>query len=132
MRSAIALVCLFAVTGCTSDAPVAPAPPINREVVLPVGGSASVPEASATVSFERVVGDSRCPADALCVLGGDAIVRIEVTTPDGQRGYDLHTGNQRPVMHGDLTIRLLQLEPYPFSSHPIDPATYRATLRVVR
>jgi hypothetical protein len=132
MRYAIARVCLFAVTACSSDSPVAPAPPVDREIVVPVGSSASVPEASATITFERVVGDSQCPADALCIQGGDAIVRIDVTTPEGRGGYELHTGNQRPIRHRDLTIHLVQLEPYPFSSHPIDPKTYRATLRIVR
>ena len=132
MRREIALVCLFEVTACTSDSPVAPGPPIDRQVVVSVGSSASLPEASATIAFERVDGDSRCPADALCIQGGDAIVRIEVTTPAARVMYELHTGNQRPVAHRDLTIHLVQLEPYPFSSHPIDPATYKATLRVVR
>ena len=132
MRSFLTVLCLYAVTACSSESPVTPAPPIDRQVVVPVGSSASLPEASATITFDRVLGDSRCPADALCILGGDAIVRIEVATPDGRGGYELHTGNQRPVSHRDLTIHLVQLEPYPFSAQPIDPNTYRATLRVVR
>jgi hypothetical protein len=132
MRCVTAFLCLLAATACSSNGPLTPAPPIDREVVVQVETSVSVPEASATITFDRVVGDSRCPADALCVLGGDAVVRIEVTSPAGRSGYELHTGNQRPVTHHDLTIHLVQLEPYPFSAHPIDPRTYRATLRVVR
>jgi hypothetical protein len=97
-----------------------------------VGTSVSVPEAPATIAFERVVGDSRCPADALCLLGGDAIVRIEVTTPAARAAYELHTGTERPVTHDDLTIHLVRVDPYPFSAHPIDPTTYRVTLRIVR
>ena len=111
---------------------MSPARPIDRQLVVPVGATATVPEASATVAFDGVVGDSRCPADALCVLGGDAIVRIEVTTADGSGKYELHTGSGRPVVHADLTIHLVQLDPYPFSAQPIDPSSYRATLRVVR
>jgi hypothetical protein len=38
----------------------------------------------------------------------------------------------RPVKHGDLTIELVQLSPYPFSSRTIQPDEYRATLRVTR
>lgn len=65
--------------------------------------------------------------------GGDAIVRIEVLSWNGRRdGYDLHTGDMRPVRHGDLTIGLVRLEPYPFSSRTIEPGDYRATLRGTR
>jgi hypothetical protein len=38
----------------------------------------------------------------------------------------------RPVVHEDLTIALLELSPYPFSSRPIAPGDYRATLRISR
>jgi hypothetical protein len=38
----------------------------------------------------------------------------------------------KPVTHEDLTIALVELAPYPFSSRPIQPGDYRATLRVTR
>lgn len=107
--------------------------PLNRQFELAPGQTATVEGASIRVSFLRVLGDSRCPADALCIQGGDAIVQIEVR-PDGGgvRPYDLHTGDMRPVKHDDLTIELVQLAPYPFSSRTIQPDEYRATLRVTR
>lgn len=37
-----------------------------------------------------------------------------------------------PVSHDDLTITLVELMPYPFSSMPFSPDQYRATLRVTR
>ena len=83
--------------------------------------------------FEGVTGDSRCPADALCIQGGDAVVHVTVLA-GGSAGhdYDLHTGDMRPVKHGDLTIALVELAPYPLSSRTIEPDDYRATLRVTR
>jgi hypothetical protein len=93
----------------------------------------AISEAGISVRFEGVAGDSRCPADAFCVQGGDALVQIEVAPEGGPRQpYVLHTGDMRPVSHGDLTIALVQLAPYPFSANPIDPRDYRATLRVTR
>ena len=44
----------------------------------------------------------------------------------------LHTGDMKPVTHEDLAIALVELTPYPFSSRPIQPGDYRATLRVTR
>ena len=48
-----------------------PAKPLNT---LAPGQAATVEGSPVRVLFLRVSGDSRCPADALCVLGGDAIV----------------------------------------------------------
>jgi hypothetical protein len=66
----------------------------------------------------------------MCVLGGDAVVQITLLQGLGSAEYGLHTGDLRPVRHGDLTIALEQLQPYPFSAHPIAPDEYRATLRI--
>jgi hypothetical protein len=124
---------LLAATACMETNPSSPSVPLDEQFVLAPGQSADVRGASVSVSFLRVLGDSRCPADALCVQGGDAIVAIEVD-PDGSPSvpYELHTGNMLPVKHGDLTIELVQLAPYPFSSRTIQPDEYRATLRVTR
>ena len=45
---------------------------------------------------------------------------------------ELHTGDMQPVRHDELTIHLVQLAPYPFSSRPFTPDEYRVTLRVTR
>ncbi|CAN5865045.1 hypothetical protein BH18ACI5_BH18ACI5_00890 [soil metagenome] len=45
--------------------------------------------------------------------------------------HELHTANKQPVTANELTIELVEVAPYPFST-PIDPAAYRVTLRVTR
>ena len=85
-----------------------------------------------SLRFDGVSGDSRCPADALCIQGGDAIVHVTILEGASAAGYDLHTGNMQPVWHDDLTLSLDALQPYPFSSHPVEPEAYRATVRVTR
>ncbi len=126
------LFCLLAVTACSNNAPTSPSP-VAREVILAPGQTAPITEASISVKFEGVSGDSRCPADAFCIQGGDALVQIQVMpSTGGSQPYVLHTGDMRPVTHADLTIALVQLTPYPFSSQPIDPSAYRATIRVTR
>ena len=38
----------------------------------------------------------------------------------------------QPVRHGDLTIALIEIAPYPYSYRPIGPGDYRATLGISR
>jgi hypothetical protein len=101
--------------------------------VLTPGQAVSVREADATFRFDGVSGDSRCPIDAICIQGGDALVQITVLRGrTGSQSYTLHTGDMRPVVHDDLTIALVDLTPYPYSARPIQPSDYRLTLRISR
>jgi hypothetical protein len=126
---ALIVVCLAAVA---CDRPTAPSTPLNTEFVLAPGDARRIEDASTEVRFESVTNDSRCPADAICVTGGDAHVNIRVTSGLSSRNYVLHTGDMRPVTHDDLTIHLVDVSPYPFSSRTIAPDEYRVTLRVTR
>jgi len=110
-----------------------PSGSVNAQVFLAPGESSRIVGTTLQLRFRGVVGDSRCPADVLCILGGDALVRIDVMENGRTTGtYDLHTGSLQPVRHNDVTITLVELSPYPFSSRPIAPDDYRATLRVTR
>ena len=123
----IAFLCLF-LSSCSGT--MTPTVPLDQEFTLGPGEKASIDGASIDVRFMGVEGDSRCPADAVCIQGGDALVKIDVLTGNHVDSYALHTGDMKPVVHNDLSIALIQLTPYPFSSRPTDPADYRATLRV--
>lgn len=128
MKRLILGMCLLGATACLEI--TAPGS-LDEQVTLGPGQQASV--AGLSVRFEGVTGDSRCPADALCIQGGDAVVRVTAAQGFGARiEYELHTGDMKPVTHRDVTITLVQLAPYPFSSHPIDPNEYRVTLRITR
>jgi hypothetical protein len=92
-----------------------------------------VDEANLRVEFRGVTGDSRCPADAVCIQGGDAIVHVRVSGST-QADYELHTGDasRASATHGQTRIALVELQPYPFSSRTIGADEYRATLTVSR
>jgi hypothetical protein len=130
----VALAVVLAVSAaCASSSPVAPDGAVDVEIVLAPAQSVWIEAASAAVAFVGVTGDSRCPADAFCILGGSAAVHIDVTGPrDQTAAYELQTAGGRPVRYRDLTIALVQLSPFPFSGRPIAPGEYRATLRITR
>lgn len=130
MRQLLVVIGLTVWSACS---PAGPTARLNQEFVLAPGETARITGADVSIRFVGVQGDSRCPADAICIQGGDAVVRIEVlSSTAGGRAYDLHTGNMRPAVHEDLAIALVELTPYPFSSRPTQPGDYRATLRVTR
>jgi hypothetical protein len=124
------LISTLLLAGCASTT-LAPTGPFNKEVTIAQGKTAVIVD-GVSVRFVAVSGDSRCPADAICIQGGDAIVKLQATSAGDTRDLELHTGNMQPVMSGNLTIELLELMPYPFSGRTIQPEEYRATLRVTR
>jgi hypothetical protein len=129
----VALSCLLFATACDEKSPVGPTVPLNQQFTLAPGESASIENTSIRVEFMRVSGDSRCPADAVCIQGGDALVELRVSNGSAAE-YDLHTGDESraAVTHEGYRIELVQLQPFPFSSRTIQPGEYRATLTVSR
>ena len=128
-----ALACLLLATACSPGSLLGPAVPLDRQFTLAPGQTALVQGTALRVAFVRVSGDSRCPADAFCVQGGDAIVHVRATAGTAA-DHELHTGNQAEAvaLHEGFRIELTQLQPYPFSSRTIAPGEYRATLVVTR
>jgi hypothetical protein len=122
---------LLAAAGC-GDTLSGPTSPLDRAFTLAPGEAMGITDASLVVRFNGVTGDSRCPADAVCIQGGSAAVGITVTSDRSTNDYELHTGDMQPVRHEAFTIALVELVPYPFSSRTIEPEEYRATLTVTR
>ena len=129
----VVLPCLLLATGCDEKTPAAPSFPLNQQFTLAPGEAAAIEETSIRIQFVSVSGDSRCPADVVCIQGGDALVHVRVDNGTMSE-YDLHTGDQSraAIVHSGFRIELMQLQPYPFSSRTIGPEEYRATLRVSR
>ena len=134
MRIVLTAFCLLAVTACAANGPIGPTVPLDEQFTLARGEVAAIDGTGVRVQFRGVTGDSRCPADAICIQGGDAIVHVRVFDGGGAADYELHTGDsaRAAAAHGLLRIALLELQPYPFSNRTIPQDEYRATLRVTR
>jgi len=134
MRASVLLICLLYVTGCDETSPSGPTVPLNERFTLAPGEVAKITGADLRLEFIRVSGDSRCPADAVCIQGGDAIVQIRATGGSSPEQLGLHTGDssQASAVYDSARIMLVELQPYPFSSRTIAPDEYRATLTVTQ
>lgn len=135
MRAAMFVLCLLAVTACDENGVTGPTVGFNERFTLGPGEVAQVRGVDLRVQFVEVTGDSRCPGDAICIQGGDALVHIRVSAGGSSATYDLHTGDssRASVVHGSVRLSLIELQPYPFSSRgPIAPGDYRATFTASR
>ena len=134
MRAATLLICLLFVTACDENSPTGPTVSLNQRFTLAPGEVAAVDKTDVRFEFVRVTGDSRCPADAICIQGGDALVQIRATGEGDSTLLGLHTGDssQASAAYGSVRLRLVELQPYPFSSRTIAPGEYRATMTVTR
>ena len=134
VRALVVLICLLCVTGCDEKSPSGPTVPLNVQFTLSPGEVAKVDGADLRFEFVRVSGDSRCPADAICIQGGDAIVQIRAIGGTSPTLLGLHTGDssQASATYESARITLVELQPYPFSSRTIAPDEYRATLTVTQ
>ena len=119
---------------CSS--PTSPDGAFRTEVTLQPGQLTAVASTPLRVGFERVASDSRCPADALCIQSGDALVVLRVSI-DGRGAADIHlrtrggtTGENLSAVVGGYALSIGGLQPYPISSSPIAPGDYRVTLVV--
>ena len=131
MRFGVLLFCLLAVTAC-DERVTGPTSPLNTEFTLAPGETIAIEGTSLSVRFNRITGDNRCPADALCVLGGSADVSVTAISERSTARSRMRTGDLQPVQHDEFTLSLVQVSPYPFSARTIGPNEYRVTLKVTR
>jgi hypothetical protein len=137
---------LFALAACGTQASAPtqpttvaePAPSealIGEQFELTIGERVTLAEAGISLSFAEVVEDSRCPADAMCVQQGRAVVSGDLTDAAGAPApYTLTLGNAddagAEIAAGDYTVRIVALDPYPGTVDQVNPEDYRLTLLV--
>lgn len=77
--------------------------------------------------------DSRCPADAICVSSGFVQARFAIQEGERIREEvltlgDLRAGDSNVMSVGEFTVTLVEVNPYPLASAPVDYADYSVTL----
>lgn len=85
------------------------------------------------IRFVNVREDSRCPADVLCVWQGRVSVAVNVIKGEQNIGFPLTLGENENLAlqtFDGYFVRLIKVEPYPISSHEIEPSEYITTLLV--
>jgi len=93
------------------------------------------------VEFQRLLEESRCPSDVICVWEGRARIGLLLQTPADSIQVELllpgfatqgDTLAHQPVDTLGYRMTLMQLDPYPKSDRPTRPSDYKALLKVSR
>ncbi len=106
---------------------------LGQEFSLALGQSAVIKGENLEITFEEVIGDSRCPSDVECVWEGRATYLIQIA--DGSASYKLTltepglTDQYAEETYRDYKI-VSHLEPYPVSGKEISKDEYRLLLTV--
>jgi hypothetical protein len=115
----------------------------NQEVVtvgtgevftIGIGQSARIAGEDLVITFEEVIGDSRCPREVVCVWAGVAASRVRMIhrgTPSSLVLIQPGLTEQAQDTFSDYTLTF-SLHPYPMAGEEITPDQYRLTLTVTR
>ena len=127
---AMLLVPSAACDGLHDDPPIDATIRVGESVALAVGETAVVEEADIRITFESVLSDNRCPTDALCVVAGDAKVRLRASGRGmSPVGADVALFEHTSLAYGGVEFQLERLDPWPESIGQVIPTyRYRATI----
>ena len=107
--------------------------PIGQPFTVRAGSTVHISGRTLTVTFDRVLEDSRCPEDTTCVWAGDAVVRLRLQGGRAENAVlDLHTHANYP-QEGTFQkhrLRLVGLAPARRDNSTIPPENYVATVVV--
>lgn len=96
--------------------------PLDDTVTVRLGQRAMTDDRSVQLSYVRLVSESRCPANAICVWQGDAAVQLRAEAVGVAVDTTIHTAlDPKIIAVGANQISLLEVQPYPGTSSSQKP-----------
>lgn len=92
---------------------------LNEAFELDYRATKEFEDGDLSITFENLVEESRCPADAICVWEGRAVVEIKVQEEEEVAMYILATSNSvdgdslLTFQHNNYEVKLLGVWPFP-------------------
>lgn len=137
MRSdAQRLVLLFALLsacGCWHGPTDPSGPSLGERFTISVGESEVLRGEPVRIEFERILEDSRCAIDVVCIVAGEARGEFRITVGRAAPvSVELSTDPRSSAEVAGYRFTLVGMTPLPRSNVRIDPRQYRAELVVTR
>jgi hypothetical protein len=103
-----------------------------ERVTLAPGERASVAGGAVELRFDRVLRDSRCPADVQCVSAGFVEIAITLTAAGASAAHTLALGGGRTASAAleQHVVTLVDVQPVPKGTRAIPASEYRAAFTV--
>ncbi len=108
-------------------------PALDQTFNIRYGDQATVAGQDLTVTFDRVLEDSRCPEPVMCLVAGVARIAVAAERPpDPAAVLDLSTFNVPSTIgsYGGYTVQLVDLIPHPVDGRTVSATGYCAELKV--
>jgi hypothetical protein len=112
-----------------------PSPALGDRFNLRAGEAAALAGDGLTLTFARLLADSRCPTGVVCIWEGDAGIVIKAShSADAPADLELHTSSRfaSKGSYRGLTVELLSVAPHPIAGQPVPFKDYCAEIRVTR
>jgi hypothetical protein len=110
--------------------PAAPAPATESGLlVLGVGQSAEIGPGT-TLHLDRIVSDSRCPADAQCIWQGEVRIALTLSSAEGSTGFELARVTANSATVQSFTIEMTSFGPCQSAPSKAESVAECASLRV--
>jgi hypothetical protein len=88
--------------------------PLDDTVTVQLSQRAMTRDRSVQLTYVKLVSESRCPANAICVWQGDAAVQLKAETIGATVDTTIHTAlDPKVIAIGANQISLLEVQPYP-------------------
>jgi hypothetical protein len=132
MRAFVLVLAGVAVFGGRPEGPVSNSA-AEQTGRLHVGQTLQLEDASATLTFTGVRGDSRCPKNARCIRAGEADVALELREKSGQASmltFRVPPGGSATQTSHEVRIEIVSLDPQTESGVEIAQDDYIVTLKV--
>lgn len=132
----ISLVLLIGVSiGCDESDDDSSLPALGSQFKLKIDQTTALKSDNIKVKLLNVTDDSRCPSDVVCIWAGQVNVLVNVTKNDENLGdvtLTLGAGNPDLAVKnvGDYSVKVIEVNPYPISTHKIETSEYIVTLTV--
>ena len=106
--------------------------PASTDMTLRMGEEKAVGGSVVKIVFARVVEDSRCPIDVVCVWEGNAEVELGIRAGMGPTfPLQLNTALQPQAAEwSGVLVTLLEVQPAPRAAVPTRPEDYTVKIRV--
>ena len=106
-------------------------PSLGTSFKLRIGDVASIAGEKLTLTFQKLLADSRCPVGVVCVWAGEAKIRVRAERPpDAPAEFELST--RVPAKYLGYELHLVNVAPAPVAGHESDPSDYCAEIKILR